>query len=228
MHRLALALCLSLAAATPAVAGPPWLTIEFRPNNFAGVMLLRTYNHGEGLAMPLTGTAEGVVNGQRRTVALTFNRAADAPNAYTVPNTWGVEGVWVLNISVTGDHLGAGAVVGLDRNGEPAFTRFPRTTVGASRPATSREVSAMLRALDANAPPGALGRTGWPPVLRAALPVLILIAVILGIAKVGAGLIARARRRTRTQSSPRNGESIGGATPNSQTHLETANDARAV
>ena len=159
MYRLALALCLSLAAATPAVAGPPWLTIEFRPNNFAGVLLVRTYHHNEALAMPLTGSAEGLVNGQRRSVALTFNRAADAPNAYTVPNTWGAEGVWVLNISATGDHLGAGAVVGLDRNGEPAFTRFPRTTVGASRPATSREADAMLRALDANAPPAALGRT---------------------------------------------------------------------
>jgi hypothetical protein len=96
MYRLALALCLNLAAATPAVAGPPWLTIEFRPNDFAGVMLVRTSHHGEALAMPLTGTAEGLVNGQRRSVALTFNRSADAPNAYTVPNTWGAEGVWVL------------------------------------------------------------------------------------------------------------------------------------
>ena len=214
MYRLALALCLSLAAATPAVAGPPWLTIEFRPNSFAGVMLVRTYHHGEAMAMPLTGTAEGLVNGQRRSVALTFNRAADAPNAYTVPNTWGAEGVWVLNISATGDHLGAGAVVGLDRNGEPAFTRFPRTTVGASRPATSREADAMLRALDANAPPAALGRTGWWSIaLRTALPLLILVAVILGIAKLGAGIIARARLRSRTPSLPQRPESIGRATP---------------
>ena len=195
MQRLALAFCISLAAASPALAGPPWLTLEFRPSNFPGVVLVRTFHHGTAEAMPLTGTAEGLVHGQRRSVPLTFV-LADAPNVYSVANTWGAEGVWVLNISATGDHLGAGAVVGLDRTGEPAFTRFPRTTVGASRPATAREAEAMLRALDAGAQPVALGRTGWGAmVLRLALPVLLLVAVVLGIAKAGAGIIARARRR---------------------------------
>ena len=194
MQRLALAFCISLAAASPALAGPPWLTLEFRPN-FPGVVLVRTFHHGTPQAMPLTGTAEGLVNGQRRSVPLTFV-LADAPNVYSVSNTWGAEGVWVLNISATGDHLGAGAVVGLDRNGETAFARFPRTTVGASRPATAREAEAMLRALDAGAQPAALGRTGWGAmVLRLALPLLLLVAVVVGIAKIGAAVIARVRRR---------------------------------
>ena len=191
-------------------------------------MLVRTYHRGDAMPMPLNGTAEGLVNGQRRTVALTFNRDASAPNAYTVPNSWGAEGVWVLNISVTGDHLGAGAVVGLDRNGEPAFTRFPRTTVGASRPATSPEVGAMLYALDANAPPAALGRTGWPVVLRAVLPVLVLIAGIFGIAKVVAGIIARMRGRTSSASSLRERESTGGATPHGPPPLEPMKSALSV
>ena len=195
MQRLALALCLSLAVATPAQAGPPWITVEFRPGNFPGVVLVRTFHHGVAQPMPLAGTAEGLVKGQRRSVALTFD-LSDAPNVYRVANTWGTEGVWVLNISATGDHLGAGVVVGFDRNGEPAFTRFPRTAVGASRAATAREANAMLRALDANAPPAALAPTGWSAVIvRIVLPVLVLLVLVLGTARVAAVVIARVRRR---------------------------------
>ena len=195
MRRLAIALSICLAAATPAKAGPPWLTLEFRPSSFAGVVLVRTYHHGTPQAMPLTGTAEGLVNGQRRSVPLTFV-LVEAPNVYSVSNTWGAGGVWVLNIAAEGDHLGAGVVAGFDRNGEPAFTRFPRTTVGATRPATARETDAMLRALDAGAQPPALGRTGWGAVvLRFALPLILLIAVVFGVAKLAAAGIARARRR---------------------------------
>ena len=72
MQRLALALVISLAAATPAVAGPPWLTLEFRPGNFAGFLMVRTFHHGNPEAKPLAGTAEGRVNGQRRSVPLTL------------------------------------------------------------------------------------------------------------------------------------------------------------
>ncbi|MES2179898.1 MAG: hypothetical protein V4550_18700 [Gemmatimonadota bacterium] len=195
MRRLLLALALTLAFATPAQAGPPWLTVEFRPN-FPGFMLIRTLHHGDPLPLPLTGTAEGLVNGERRSVPLTFT-LTEKPNGYTVNKTWGDEGVWVLNIAATGDHLGAGVVVGFDRNGEPAFTRFPRTAVGASRPASSREANAMLRALESSAPPAALGRSGWSEVvLRTALPLLILVGVVLGIAKLGGAIFERAKRRS--------------------------------
>jgi len=196
MRRFALAFAVSLAAATPAVAGPPWLTLEFRPNTFAGFMMIRTFHHGTPQAVPLTGTAEGLVNGQRRSVPLSFT-LAEEPNVYSVATTWGSEGVWVLNVAAAGDHIGAGAVVGIDRNGEPAFARFPRSAIGASRAATAREVDAMLRALDANAPPAALGRTGWSAiVLRTALPLIVLAVLVLGVAKLAAGIISRARRRT--------------------------------
>lgn len=112
-----------------------------------------------------------------------------------MPNTWGAGGVWLLNISATGDHLGAGVVVGLDRNGEPAFTRFPRTQVGASRPATAREADAMLRALDASAVPAALSRSGVSPILQFVLLILILVALSVGIAKGGERIDAWARQR---------------------------------
>ena len=196
MKRLVLALGISLGTASTALAGPPWLTVEFGPGNFTGVLLVRSYHHGTPLAMPLTGTAEGLVNGQRRSVPLSFALSA-SPNVYSVSNTWGAEGVWVLNISAKGDELGAGVVVGLDRNGDPAFTRFPRTAVGASRPATSRETDAMLKALDAGAAPPALRQTGWSAIaFRTVLPILVLIAVMLGVARAGSALVAGIRRRS--------------------------------
>ena len=196
MQRLALALAISLAAATPAVAGPPWLTVEFRPSTFAGFLMIRTFHHGTPEPMPLTGTAEGLVNGQRRSVPLSFT-LAEEPNVYAVAMTWGREGVWVLNVAAAAAHIGAGAVVGVDRNGEPAFVRFPRTAIGASRTATAREVDAMLRALDANAPPAALGRTGWSAVaFRMALPLLLLVLLAVSVARIATGVMSRARRRT--------------------------------
>jgi hypothetical protein len=195
MQRLGLALAVTLATATPAVAGPPWLTLEFRPSTFAGFVMIRTFHHGTPQAVPLTGTAEGLVDGQRRSVPLAFS-LAEEPNVYSVAANWGREGVWVLNIAAAGDHIGAGAVVGIDRNGEPAFARFPRSAIGASRAATPREVDAMLRALDANAPPAALGRTGWSAIVfRTALPLIVLAVFVLGVARLAAGIIARARGR---------------------------------
>jgi len=54
------------------VAGAPWSTLESRPNDF--VLLVQISHHGDPLAMPLTGTADGLVDGQRRSVPLTFVR----------------------------------------------------------------------------------------------------------------------------------------------------------
>ena len=198
MRNLSLALAATISLAAPAIAGGPWISVELPANPYLGrgaFAVVRTYHHRTPAPYPVTGTAEGLVNGQRRSVPLTF-ALDEAPNGYIVANTWGEQGVWVLNMSVTGDHLGAGAVVGIDRNGEPAFTRFPRTAIGASRAATPREVEAMLRALEANAPPPALGRTGWSAIVfRTAMPLIVLVALVLGVARVGAGIIGRARRR---------------------------------
>jgi hypothetical protein len=148
MKRSILAIALSLAVATPAIAGPPWISIETRP--FGGAFLLaRTFHHGTPMALPLNGTAEGLVNGRRISVRLRFEQEGDA-NSFAVPKTWGAEGVWVLNIGVdSSDHGTAGAVVGIDRRGQSAFVRFPRSATGFSRKATGGEVDAMLRELEA-------------------------------------------------------------------------------
>jgi hypothetical protein len=160
--RLALAALISVALASPAVAkGPPWISIEMRPYG-AGFLTVRTWHHGTPMALPLTGTAEGLVDGRRTSEPLRFvHNDGDDANAYTLANTWGAAGVWVLNIGTDqGDHGAAGVVVGIDRRGASAFVRFPRGAYNNSRVATSGEIDAMLRALDAGQPVPALTRAG--------------------------------------------------------------------
>ena len=194
MKRLALALACSVALATPALAkGPPWISIEMRPYG-TSFLLARTFHHGTPMALPLRGSAEGLVDGRRTSVALHFGGTYEA-NAFTVPNTWGAGGVWVLNIGASaGDHGSAGAVVCIDRSGSPAFIRFPRSVTGESRVATRGEVDAMLRALDAGQQPPALSVSWWNPFL---IRIVATFAALALLTAVGVRLLIALVRRVR-------------------------------
>jgi hypothetical protein len=188
MKRTIMAAALSLAAVAPAWAGPPHITIQTHPAGGA-FLIAYTFHHGTAIAIPLAGTAEGLVGGRRITVALRFEQVPDT-NAYTVANTWGGTGVWVLNIGMQGNyHGGAGAVVGVDRRGEPTFVQYPRTVTGITRMATRGEVDAMLRALEAGQQPPALSDANWTVVLR-----LLALALVLGAAVTALGRPMTARR----------------------------------
>ena len=194
MKRLALALACSATIATPALAkGPPWISIEMRPYG-TSFLVARTFHHGTPMALPLRGTAEGLVDGRRTSVALRFDGTNEA-NAFTVPNTWGAGGVWVLNMGASaGDHGSAGVVVGIDRTGAPAFIRFPRGPIGESRLATRGEVDAMLRALEAGQQPPALSVSWWNPFL---VRVVATFAALALLTAVGARLLIALVRRVR-------------------------------
>jgi len=193
MKRLTVFLALAVSVAAPALAGPPWITIEVRPTGGAFVFA-RTFHHGTPEALALTGTAEGLVDGQRRSVPLSFERIGE-DNVFGVPKTWTAGGVWVLNIGTSAEHGGAGVVVGVDHSGSAAFVRFPRTYEGASRIATRGEIDALLRALDANQPPPTLGRFGLMGMLRVGLPSLILVVLATLAAKALTRVVRWARRR---------------------------------
>ena len=178
MKRTITAVALSFAVTSPAFAkGPPWITIETRPYGTA-FLLARTFHHGTPMPLPLSGTAEGLVNGRRTSVRLRFEQEGDQ-NSFAVPKTWGDAGVWVLNIGVdSSDHGTAGAVIGVDRRGQSAFVRFPRTPTGFSRKATSGEVDAMLHALDEGRQPPALSSFGINPFLVRALATLAALGLL--------------------------------------------------
>ena len=130
-RRLALALLASLALPATLVAkGPPWISIELPANPWDretrnAFLVVHAFHHGTPLPLPLTGTAEGIVDGKRRSVALTFDRTS-RQGAFAVPNTWGNSGKWVLVITVTqgdADDI-AQAMVRID-NGQVVGVQVP-------------------------------------------------------------------------------------------------------
>ncbi|HMC56362.1 MAG TPA: hypothetical protein VKH19_14370 [Gemmatimonadaceae bacterium] len=113
-------------------AGPPWISIEYPANPYdaasrGAVLLVHTFHHGTSVGYPVSGTAEGMVNGARRTVSLEF-KPTSRPGVYALHKQWANDGVWTLVISAS---QGAGegnmvtAVVELATNGKVASVDVP-------------------------------------------------------------------------------------------------------
>ena len=68
-------------AAARTLSGPPWISIEHPVNPYDATtrdafLLVHAFHHGTPQNFPVTGTAEGMVDGQRRTVNLEFTRTS--------------------------------------------------------------------------------------------------------------------------------------------------------
>src|SRR5207237_970253 len=75
LRSFALGTALTLSAFSTALAGPPWIAIEYPANPFDrasrdAFLTVRPYHHGEIMAKTVTGTAEGVGSGQRESTTL--------------------------------------------------------------------------------------------------------------------------------------------------------------
>jgi hypothetical protein len=89
----------------------------------------------------ITGTAEGIVNGARKSVPVQLASTV-SPNVFVVPANWAEEGAWVVTLKATCVDAKAGAIVPIGRGG------FIREAVKVfSRFATSAEVEASLKTL---------------------------------------------------------------------------------
>lgn len=161
MHRrtlLALAtLALTgLASATAAVAGPPWISIELPanpldPSTRGAYLLVHTFHHEQVTRELVSGTAEGMVRGQRRTIELEFDRTS-RPGVLALKRQWPAEGTWVLALRVGRGEGSATALVGIAANGEVRFVRVPTNPSADGRfwwpkPVTTADVERELRAL---------------------------------------------------------------------------------
>lgn len=142
-----------LVAATIAIAGPPWISIEYPPNRLdketrGALALVRIYHHENAGQFPVEGTAEGIVDGERVSVPLRFTPVGDAG----VWAAWGEipeEGNWVLVVHGT-DGVSTAEVSILaalaDGNQEISFVKVPRSRQGNwPRAATDQDVESMLR-----------------------------------------------------------------------------------
>jgi hypothetical protein len=142
-----------LVAATIAIAGPPWISIEYPPNRLdkdtrGALALVRVYHHENAGQFPVEGTAEGIVDGQRVSLPLKFTPVGDEG----VWAAWGKipeEGNWVLAIHGT-DGISKAEVSILaalaEGNQEISFVKVPRSREGNwPRAASDRDVESMLQ-----------------------------------------------------------------------------------
>jgi hypothetical protein len=117
--------------------GPPWITIESPPNPYnsdtkGALLVVRVYHHGEAAFFPLAGTAEGLVNGERQTLQLSFS-ATSTPGMYALRFTKPAEGAWILVITAGGtrdQHGSVTAMVTLGTDGTVAAVQVPTRQEG--------------------------------------------------------------------------------------------------
>jgi hypothetical protein len=127
----------ALAVLTALVVGPPWISIEYPANphdrsNTGTMLYVHVFHHAQPVAYPIEGTAEGFVNGERRSIKLKFTDTA-RPAVYGLSRQWPTEGVWTLVIKMSrgeNGEDGATAVVELGTDGEIASVRVPTRQQG--------------------------------------------------------------------------------------------------
>lgn len=156
---------LGLGAASGALLfGPPWISIEYPANPHdrttrGAYLLVHAFHHGTPTGFPVTGMAEGMVDGKRRTVELRFESTSRA-GVFSLRKQWPAEGTWLLAITVNQGREGATALVEIAPSGEVASVRVPADTRGGwqiPRAVSSRDREAALEAMVARQR-GALAR----------------------------------------------------------------------
>ena len=131
---LAAALNIPNAASTPAptasVVGPPWISIQYPVNPYDAAtrdafLVVHAFHHGSPMAFPVSGTAEGLVNGQRRSINLEFQKATRT-GEFVLRKQWPGEGTWTLVIGVMqGPEDRVTALVDLSSDGQVARVTVP-------------------------------------------------------------------------------------------------------
>ena len=176
-------LALSLLATTPALAGPPWISIEIPANPYnsatrGAYCLVRVYHHGDPAYYPVSGSAEGLINGARRSVLLSL-RETGMPGVYAVNFQPEKDGTWLLVMRIGQDqeHGSATMVVRLNRDGEIASASVPthqRDNWLIPDRVTPADVDRMLREQVAQARTGERGGLPWALAGLALVPVALI------------------------------------------------------
>lgn len=148
------ALAVALVAATAAFSAPaalkwpPWISVEspvnpFDPGARGALMLVHvSFREGQSKISDLQGSAEGVVNGARRTIPLRFDDTG-RPNTFALRRQWPTEGIWLVRLVVHSTT----AVVMLDQAGDVLAVRVPTERRGNDmlpRLVAPREIDSML------------------------------------------------------------------------------------
>ena len=100
--------------------GPPFLSLEVPPNPMRSdtrdaAMLIHVFHHGSPAGYRIQGRAEGIVDGERRTIRLELDETSD-PGLYALKQQWPTEGDWVLAIEIA-EHAEATLIAELGPDG---------------------------------------------------------------------------------------------------------------
>ncbi len=131
---LLLAISVAAGPPPPAPVGPPWISLELPanpldPETRDAALVVHAYHHGSPAGYPISGRAEGLVNGERRSVSLEFTATA-RPGVYALTQQWPAEGDWVLAIAV-GEDADASLFVELGPDGGVSEGKFYNVTTRA-------------------------------------------------------------------------------------------------
>lgn len=159
----ALTLAAALGAATPAHAGPPWISVELPanpldPTTRGAYLLVHTFHHQSAMAEALSGRAEGIVDGRRQTITLSFE-STSRTGVRALRKSWPDGGTWVL-VLTTGQHGDATALVGIGSDGAVRSIVVPSRTDGrhiVPTKVTQADVEAMLTRLASGTPASGRG-----------------------------------------------------------------------
>jgi hypothetical protein len=144
MYRLGVTACamaaLAFAQQFTFSIGSPVAAQDFRAK--AAAFVFRTQGCADPAKSQIRATAEGLVNGARRSVALKVETMSK-PGVYALYQTWPAEGHWVVNLRGSCHDANAGAIIPI---GPKGFLResakfFPRA-------ATNVEIETSLKALN--------------------------------------------------------------------------------
>lgn len=139
--------------------GPPFLSLEvppnpMRPDTRDAALLIHVFHHGSPAGYKIQGRAEGLVEGERRTIQLDLDETAD-PGLYAVRQQWPAEGEWVLAIQIA-EHAEATLIAELGPDGgvkrgkyhsmSPPVVSLSSVSV-VSGEVRQRQIDAMLNAL---------------------------------------------------------------------------------
>ncbi|HJP85352.1 MAG TPA: hypothetical protein VJ852_05145 [Gemmatimonadaceae bacterium] len=154
LRSFALVAALTLTAFSTALAGPPWIAIEYPANPFDpasrdALLTVRTYHHGQVMAKTLSGTAEGIVDGKRQTMKLDI-RPGSQTGTYVVRWQKPAAGRWVLVInSVSQGVVDATAVIEISPTGTVAGITVPTRNYSGGwigpRPVAAAEIDGLLQ-----------------------------------------------------------------------------------
>ena len=141
------------AFTAPAIAKwPPWISIESPVNPYdptaRGALLLvhAAFREGPSQVSDVSGSAEGIVDGVRKSVPLHFE-ATGKTDVYALRRQWPAEGRWVLRVSLRTTT----ALVALDAAGNVASVELPTQLTGTGdripRAVTAHDVDSFLAAV---------------------------------------------------------------------------------